>query len=68
MDEKNKSILIKVFDYAFVIFLGLVCYSCGKATGVESIRKDAVANGAAKYTVNEKTGDTKFTWIRSDEK
>lgn len=49
--------------FAFVILMGAM-FGYGYSEG--KIRTSAIEAGVARYTVNEKTGETKFEWIKPE--
>ncbi len=49
------------------LFAGGALYNCGIDKGRAAERADALAKGAAHYTVAPSTGETKFEYIKKDE-
>lgn len=65
-DTEDK--MLMAFFWTLVIAMIVCIFGAGYSAGCGSTSQKAIEAGVARYTVDEKTGATKFEWITPEGK
>ncbi len=63
--RRDSGMIFAALLFLATMFAGALVWG---AVGIASLKNDAVSAGVARWTVDEKTGATKFEWIKPEGK
>jgi len=66
MYKNNSTDIIKIVILIVFIIVSPLCYIAGYYDSKKTIQQQAIDNNVAGWTVDAKTGETKFTWRHND--
>lgn len=66
MSERSETIIYRFIMGSIGAFMLFCVFMTGVAVMRDAIWQDAIEHGVGRYTINEKTGESKFEWIRKE--